>query len=62
MILEHVPQQVKATADVGVWSIAFIGWFGLIQPALTALATILAIVWTAVQLYNFYSTKRKKNG
>ena len=56
----HLTQTVKIGADIGVYSIVAVGWLGLLQPWLTALATIIAIVWTSIQIYEHYQNKRGK--
>jgi len=52
-------QQYKVAADVAVIGVAAVGWLGLIQPWLTAIATVLAISWTSYQWYAVL--KKKKN-
>lgn len=56
-LLEHMPKAVKYTADASVGGIVVIGWLSLIQPWLTAIATLLAICWTGVQLYGWFKKK-----
>ncbi len=51
-------QNLKVTADVGVWVVAASGWLGVLQPWLTALATLLAITWTSIQLIGWYRKKK----
>ena len=55
---EQVPQNIKIASDIGVWGMVAVGWLGVIQPWLTALATLLAITWTSMQIYSW--AKRKK--
>ena len=50
----------RISADVSLYSVVAIGWLGLIQPWLTAIATILAILWTAIQVRDFYQKNKKK--
>lgn len=48
----EVQQSIKTVVEgTSIWGVSIIGWFSLLQPGLTALATILAIVWTVRQLY-----------
>ena len=56
-IVEHTPTGVKTISDIGVWGVAAIGWLGILQPWLTALATILAIGWTCIQIYSWHKKK-----
>lgn len=56
----NLPQTIKVGADIGVYSIVVVGWLGLIQPWLTALATITAIAWTIIQIYEHYKKKKLK--
>ena len=56
---EQISHVVKVSADIGVYGVVLIGWLGLIQPWLTAIATVTAIVWTTIQIYEYY--KNKKN-
>ena len=53
-----VQHQTSRAADVGVWAIVTVGWLGWIQPWLTAIATILAIAWSATQLYAWWKYKK----
>lgn len=57
-MVHEVPPKIKGVSDAGVWGIVLTGWFGLIQPWLTALATVLAITWTCVQLYDWFTRKK----
>ena len=56
--LQHLPQSVKVSSDIGVWFVAISGWLGVFQPWLTALATLLAIAWTSMQIYSWSKRKR----
>ena len=56
--MQQAPPGAKVVSDIGVWGVVVTGWLGLIQPWLTALATVLALTWTGVQLYD--RLKRKK--
>lgn len=58
-----MPQGVRTGADVGVAATVIVGWLGVLQPWLTALATILAAVWTGLQLYDRHqrNTHAKRN-
>ena len=56
----HLTQTVRIGADVGVYSIVAVGWLGLLQPWLTALATIIAIIWTGIKIYEYYKNKKSK--
>lgn len=58
--INQLPPPVKVGADITTWGTVFTGWLGVFQPWLTALATILAITWTSIQIYSWY--KKKKNG
>lgn len=58
----HLPPSVKITADMGVIGVVAIGWMGLIQPWLTAVATILAIVYTGFNLYYLLKKNRDEKG
>lgn len=58
-LMSNLPQSVKVGSDVGVWGVAAIGWLGILQPWLTALATLLAVTWTSIQLYEWYKKKGK---
>lgn len=51
-MISHVSQSIRTSADIGVYGAVAIGWLGILQPWITALATLLAILWTAVQLYD----------
>lgn len=42
-----------------IWGIVTVGWLSLVQPALTAIATILAIAWTSRQLYLSFKKKNE---
>lgn len=57
---EQLPQSIKTISDVGVWGIVMSGWLSLIQPWLTAVATLLAIGWTGIQIYSWF--RKRKNG
>lgn len=56
--MDKIPEQVKVFADFIVWGVAWVGWLGVLQPWLTAVATILAIVWTSIQILSWLK-KRK---
>lgn len=55
--IDHLPKSVKISSDIAVWGISVTGWLSLIQPWLTAIATILAMTWTGIQLYNYFNKK-----
>lgn len=57
----NLPATIKVSADVSVYGVVLVGWLGLLQPWLTALATITAIIWTSIQIYDYYKRK-KANG
>lgn len=60
-ILETVPESIRKITDhVLLWGSVITGLLGIIQPWLTAIATILAISWTSIQIYFFF--KKKRNG
>ena len=56
--IQHIPHSVKVTSDIGVWLVVITGWVGLLQPWLTALATLLAIIWTGLQIYGWIRRKK----
>jgi hypothetical protein len=56
-MLERLELWSKA---VILWGTVAIGYLNVIQPWLTAIATLLAIWWSARQLYASY--KKDKNG
>ena len=58
--IQQAPQGLKVTSDVGVWGTVAVGWLGLLQPWLTALATVLAIAWTSIQIYSYIQTTYKR--
>lgn len=44
--------------QLGIWGIVVLSWLNTIQPLLNTIATLFAIAWTGIQIYNWY----KKNG
>ena len=56
--IDQLPQQVRIGADVGVYGTVAVGWLGLIQPWLTAIATLFAIAWTLMQMYHWLKKKK----
>jgi hypothetical protein len=44
-----------------IWGLVLMGWLSVLQPILTVIATVLAICWTARQLYLSWTKKNSKN-
>jgi hypothetical protein len=43
--------QVKHLADAAAYGTVFAAWLGVFSTALTIIATIAAIVWTCIRIY-----------
>jgi ABC-type Mn2+/Zn2+ transport system permease subunit len=52
---------IKPVAEHSIiWGVVVGGWLNLVQPWLTAIATVLAIAWTLRQLWLSWKKKSSK--
>jgi hypothetical protein len=58
--VNNTPTSVKITSDLSVLGVVAVGWLGWLQPWLTAIATVLAIVWTGIQIYSYIQLTYKR--